>query len=76
MAKKTAKKPARKANAAFMRPVQPDAALAEVVGRRSLRTELTKKPGPTSRRTAPGQDQQADDQGDAALKTVLGGKQP
>ena len=30
--KKTAKKPARKANAAFMRPVSPDAALAE--GRR------------------------------------------
>ena len=44
MAKKTAKKPARKANAAFMRPVSPDATLAEVVGTKPLpRTEVTKK---------------------------------
>jgi upstream activation factor subunit UAF30 len=44
MAKKTAKKPARKANAAFMRPVSPDATLAEVVGSKPLpRTEVTKK---------------------------------
>ena len=42
--KKTAKKPARKANAAFMRPVSPDATLAEVVGLKPLpRTEVTKK---------------------------------
>ena len=42
--KKTAKKPARKANAAFMRPVSPDATLAEVVGTKPLpRTEVTKK---------------------------------
>src|SRR4029453_7283579 len=42
--KKTAKKPARKANAAFMRPVSPDATLAEVVGPKPLpRTEVTKK---------------------------------
>jgi chromatin remodeling complex protein RSC6 len=42
--KKTAKKPARKANAAFMRPVSPDAMLAEVVGPKPLpRTEVTKK---------------------------------
>jgi chromatin remodeling complex protein RSC6 len=39
-----AKKPARKPNAAFMKPVQPDAALAPVVGSKPLpRTELTKK---------------------------------
>jgi upstream activation factor subunit UAF30 len=34
----------RKPNAAFMKPVQPDAKLAEVVGAKPLpRTELTKK---------------------------------
>jgi upstream activation factor subunit UAF30 len=45
-AKKTAakKKSARKPNAAFMKPVQPDAALAAVVGDKAIpRTELTKK---------------------------------
>jgi upstream activation factor subunit UAF30 len=54
-AKKSARKPAkrkaakktkskRKPNAAFMRPVQPDATLATVVGSTPLpRTELTKK---------------------------------
>src|ERR1043166_994922 len=42
MAKKAASK--RKPNAAFMRPVTPDAALSEVVGAKPLpRTELTKK---------------------------------
>ena len=39
-----AKKPTRKPNAAFMKPVQPDAALSAVVGSNPLpRTELTKK---------------------------------
>ena len=43
MAKK-AKKSARKPNAAFMKPVQPDAALAEVIGSKAVpRTEVTKK---------------------------------
>ena len=38
------KSPARKPNAAFMKPVQPDEALAKVVGAKPLpRTELTKK---------------------------------
>jgi chromatin remodeling complex protein RSC6 len=42
--KKAAKKTARKPNAAFMKPVQPDAALGAVVGDKGLpRTELTKK---------------------------------
>ncbi|MEP7325157.1 MAG: SWIB/MDM2 domain-containing protein [Gemmatimonadota bacterium] len=52
--KKTARRPAakkakkakskRKPNAAFMRPVQPDSALAAVVGSTPIpRTELTKK---------------------------------
>ena len=40
MAKKTARKP----NAAFMRPVQPSAALSEVVGTKPIpRTEVTKR---------------------------------
>ena len=39
-----AKAPARKANAAFMKPVTPSAALAEVVGSKPIpRTEVTKK---------------------------------
>ena len=42
MAKKAARK--RKPNAAFMKPVQPSAALAEVVGTKPIpRTEITKK---------------------------------
>ena len=42
MAKK--KKSGRKPNAAFMKPVQPDATLAEVVGSKAMpRTEVTKK---------------------------------
>src|SRR5438445_8496946 len=55
MAKKTARKAAkgskkktggtkRTANAAFMRPVQPDATVAEVVGSKPIpRTEVTKR---------------------------------
>jgi chromatin remodeling complex protein RSC6 len=43
-AKKTGKKSARKPNAAFMKPLQPSAALAKVVGERPLpRTEVVKK---------------------------------
>ena len=42
MAKKTAKK--RKPNAAFMKPLKPDGALAEIVGEKPLpRTEITKR---------------------------------
>ena len=42
MAKKAASK--RKPNAAFMKPVQPSTALAEVVGTKPIpRTEITKK---------------------------------
>ncbi len=49
MAKKTEKKTVKKAttrkpNAAFMKPLQPDDALAQVVGSKPLpRTEITKK---------------------------------
>ena len=43
MAKKPAK-PVRKPNAAFLKPVQPDAVLSVIVGSKPLpRTELTKK---------------------------------
>jgi chromatin remodeling complex protein RSC6 len=43
-AKKPAKKSARKPNAAFMKPMQPDDALAEIVGSKAIpRTEITKK---------------------------------
>ena len=43
-AKKAAKKTGRKANAAFMKPVQPSDTLATVVGSKAIpRTEVTKK---------------------------------
>lgn len=43
-AKKSPKKSARKPNPAFMKPLQPDDALAKVVGSKPLpRTEITKK---------------------------------
>jgi len=42
--KSTAKKSARKPNAAFMKPVTPSPALAEVIGSKAVpRTEVTKK---------------------------------
>ena len=42
--KKPAKKAARKPIAAFMKPMQPDDALAEIVGEKAIpRTEITKK---------------------------------
>ena len=76
MAKKATKKPARKPNAAFMKPVQPSPALAEVVGSKPIpRTEVTKKlwayikknnlQDPKNKRMI---------KADATLKTVFGGK--
>lgn len=42
--KKSAKKSSRKPSKAFMKPLQPDKALAEVVGSKPLpRTEITKR---------------------------------
>ena len=74
MAKKAASK--RKPNAAFMRPVQPSAALSEVVGSKPIpRTEVTKKLWAYIKKNKL-QDQKnrrmikADD----ALKPVFGGK--
>ena len=71
-----AKKAARKPNAAFMKPVTPDAALAAVVGAAPLpRTELTKKLWAYIKKNGL-QDKKVRTQinADAALKVVFGGK--
>jgi chromatin remodeling complex protein RSC6 len=76
MAKSAKKAAARKPNAAFMKPVMPSAALAEIVGSKPIpRTEVTKKlwvyikkndlQDPKNKRMI---------KADAALKTVFGGK--
>ncbi len=76
--KKTAakKKTARKPNAAFMRPVTPSAALAEVIGSKPVpRTEVTKKLWAYIKKNGL---QDAKNRrminADAALKPVFGGK--
>jgi upstream activation factor subunit UAF30 len=76
MAKKTTKKPARKPNAAFMKPVQPSPALAEVVGSKPIpRTEVTKKLWAYIKKNGL---QDAKNKrmikADPTLKTVFGGK--
>ena len=71
-----AKKAARKPNAAFMKPVTPDAALSAVVGSKPLpRTELTKKLWEYIKKNGL-QDKKDNKQinADAALKVVFGGK--
>ena len=77
MAKATAKKKAaRKPNAAFMKPVTPDGALAAVVGDKPLpRTELTKKLWAYIKKNGL-QDKKNRRMinADAALKAVFGGK--
>jgi chromatin remodeling complex protein RSC6 len=73
---KSAKKPARKPSAAFMKPMTPSAALAEIVGSKPIpRTEVTKRlwayikknklQDPKNKRMI---------NADAALKAVFGGK--
>ena len=75
--KKTAKKKsARKPNAAFMRPVQPDDTLAAVVGSKPIpRTEVTKKLWQYIKKNKL-QDAKNRRQinADATLKAVFGGK--
>jgi upstream activation factor subunit UAF30 len=74
MAKKAAAK--RKPNAAFMRPVTPSAALAEVVGSKPIpRTEVTKKLWAYIKKNGL-QDKKNRRMinADATLKTVFGGK--
>jgi upstream activation factor subunit UAF30 len=71
-----AKKSARKPNAAFMKPVTPDAALAAVVGSNPLpRTEMTKKLWAYIKKNGL-QDKKNRRMinADAALKVVFGGK--
>ena len=76
MAKAAKKAPARKPNAAFMKPVTPSADLSEIVGSKPIpRTEVTKKQwvyiqkndlqAPKNKRMI---------KADAALKKVFGGK--
>ena len=74
MAKKAAAK--RKPNAAFMRPVTPSPALAEVVGSKPIpRTEVTKKLWAYIKKNGL-QDKKNRRMinADATLKTVFGGK--
>lgn len=75
-AKSTKKKPARKANAAFMRPVTPSATLAEVVGSKPIpRTEVTKRLWAYIKKNGL-QDQKNKRmiKADESLKAVFGGK--
>ena len=72
----TKKKSARKPNAAFMKPVQPDDVLGAVVGTKPLpRTELTKKLWAYIKKNGL-QDKKIRTQinADEALKAVFGGK--
>jgi len=75
-AKKKAKKTKRKPNAAFMKPVMPDAKLAEVVGAKAMpRTELTKKLwGYIKRKGLQDKKNKRMINADAALKMVFNGK--
>jgi chromatin remodeling complex protein RSC6 len=76
MAKSVKKKPARKANAAFMKPVTPSPALAEVVGSKPIpRTEVTKKLWAYIKKNGL-QDQKNKRMinADTTLRTVFGGK--
>jgi chromatin remodeling complex protein RSC6 len=71
-----AKKTARKANAAFMKPMTPSPALAEVIGNKPMpRTEVTKKLWAYIKKNGL-QDakNKRNINADPALKTVFGGK--
>ena len=74
MAKK--KKSGRKPNAAFMKPVQPDAILAAVVGAKAMpRTEVTKKLWAYIKKNGlQDKKNKRDINADAELKAVFGGK--
>ena len=74
MAKK--KKSGRKPNAAFMKPVQPDATLAAVVGAKAMpRTEVTKKLWAYIKKNGlQDKKNKRNINSDAALKAVFGGK--
>ena len=74
MAKK--KKSGRKPNAAFMKPVQPDATLAAVVGSKPMpRTEVTKKLWAYIKKNGlQDKKNRRNINSDAALKAVFAGK--
>ena len=74
MAKKAASK--RKPNAAFMKPVQPSAALSEVVGSQPIpRTEVTKKLWAYIKKNGlQDKKNKRNINADAPLKKVFGGK--
>lgn len=69
-------KAAKKANAAFMKPVQPDAALAAVVGSTPIpRTEVTKRLWAyIKKHKLQDAKNRRNINADAALKLVFGGK--
>ena len=71
-----AKKKKRKPNAAFMKPVQPDAALSAVVGAKPIpRTELTKKLWAYIKKNGlQDKKKKVNINADANLKVVFGGK--
>src|SRR4029453_39802 len=76
MAKTSQKAPVRKPNAAFMRPVTPTPALAEIVGSKPIpRTEVTKRLWAYIKKNKL-QDQKNKRmiKSDATLKAVFGGK--
>ncbi len=76
MVKSSKKKPARKPNAAFMKPVTPSPALAEIVGSKPIpRTEVTKRLWAYIKKNKL-QDSKNKRmiKADAALKAVFGGK--
>ena len=75
-AKKKTAKTKRKPSAAFMKPLQPDAALAEVVGSKPLpRTEVTKKLWAYIKKNGlQDKKNRRNINADAALKLVFNGK--
>jgi len=76
MAKKKAKGKKRKPNAAFMKPMQPSATLAAVIGAGSMpRTEVTKKIwGYIKRNGLQDKKNRRNINADDKLKAVFGGK--
>jgi chromatin remodeling complex protein RSC6 len=76
VAKKAKKKSARKPNAAFMKPLTPDAALSAVIGAKAVpRTEVTKKLWAYIKKNGlQDKKNKRNINADAALKVVFAGK--
>lgn len=74
--KKAKKKNSRKPNKAFMKPLQPDSALAEVVGSKPIpRTEITKRLWSyIKRKGLQDKNNRRKINADALLKPIFGGK--